>query len=656
MLKLMMWLLRIFLIMVAVLIRTAHADFLPPDQAFQFEAVSTSQEGAELTWKIADGYYLYHHQLKVSHDQKALKLSLPVPQDKDDPTFGRTQVHYGQVNTHIPVQPNQQLNIQWQGCAESGLCYPVQRTTIQTDEEGLLPTQRFSESKRLLNVTSTLTSTLVPTQLSEQAVAQQKKAALGPENSTNKNTVEEPENLVAVPQDEQAADESQRQASSEVSTQREPQIQQDQTNASLKSQWNNDQFFFNLLSNQNLLVNLLVFLGLGILLAFLPCSLPLIPILSGILVQRKTGYRAAFIAGAFVLGLAIVYAVMGLAVAQLGYSFQRWFQSPVFIGLFALLFTVFAFNLFGAFHLSLPQGVLHRLDQWQQRQKGGTLLGALLMGMIAALIVGPCMSAPLAGALLFVSQLNQPVMGASYLFVLGLGIGLPIFIASVFGSQYLPKPGLWMDRLKFSFGFVMLALALYFIRPLIPSVLYFILLGAVLLLLAGYCLLKILPHISRSIAKAMVMILSIMIALGGAWHINYALAQMSVTQAEQILAWQQVNTEDELSSALARFKGQTVIIDVYADWCVACQPIEHEVLPREDVQDALRNIARIKLDLTNYHSSQDELLKQWQILGPPTMIMLDVSHQEQRELRLTGTFSAAQLLARLEQLQTGERE
>ncbi|HBF66727.1 MAG TPA: thiol:disulfide interchange protein, partial [Clostridium sp.] len=347
-----------------------------------------------------------------SHDQKALKLSLPVPQDKDDPTFGRTQVHYGQVNTHIPVQPNQQLNIQWQGCAESGLCYPVQRTTIRTDDEGLLPTQRFSESKRLLNVTSTLTSTLVPTQLSEQAVAQQKKAALGPENSTNKNTVEEPENLVAVPQDEQAADESQRQASSEVSTQREPQIQQDQTNASLKSQWNNDQFFFNLLSNQNLLVNLLVFLGLGILLAFLPCSLPLIPILSGILVQRKTGYRAAFIAGAFVLGLAIVYAVMGLAVAQLGYSFQRWFQSPVFIGLFALLFTVFAFNLFGAFHLSLPQGVLHRLDQWQQRQKGGTLLGALLMGMIAALIVGPCMSAPLAGALLFVSQLNQPVMGA----------------------------------------------------------------------------------------------------------------------------------------------------------------------------------------------------------------------------------------------------
>ncbi|ODN53144.1 hypothetical protein A9Z54_01455 [Acinetobacter sp. 51m] len=138
---------------------------------------------------------------------------------------------------------------------------------------------------------------------------------------------------------------------------------------------------------------------------------------------------------------------------------------------------MFAFNLFGAFQLSLPKGMLQRLDQWQQKQKGDTLIGAGLMGMIAALIVGPCMSAPLAGALIYVSQLNQPMLGASYLFVLGLGLGLPLFIAAVFGSHLLPKPGIWMDRLKFSFGFVMLALALYFARPLLPGILYLGLLG-----------------------------------------------------------------------------------------------------------------------------------------------------------------------------------
>ena len=276
------------------------------------------------------------------------------------------------------------------------------------------------------------------------------------------------------------------------------------------------------------------------------------------------------------------------------------------------------------------------------------------MGMIAALIVGPCMSAPLAGALLFVSQLNHPLMGTTYLFVLGLGIGLPIFIASVFGSKYLPKPGVWMDRLKFSFGFVMLILAIYFVRPLVPSVLYFSLFGITLLFLAGYCLLKILPNVTRIITKAMIIVLSLAIGSGGLWHLYQAITQMSVTQAEQTLAWQRVSTADELGRALTRATGQAVIIDVYADWCVACQPIEHEVLPREDVQDALRNIVRIKLDITHYHPSQNDLLKEWQILGPPTMIMLDPSHQEQRELRLTGTFSASQLIARLAQLQAKE--
>src|SRR5690606_10929892 len=419
----MAWICRVFWIMVCIGLNNAYADYLPPDQAFQFQAVSTSQDKAELTWKIADGYYLYHDQLKVSQGQTPLKLNLPAPQDKDDPNFGLTPVHYGQVKTQIKVQPQQTLSIQWQGCAESGLCYPVQRSTIQTDAEGLLPAQRITETKKLLNLDSTANAVLQPE--TEPGLVQEKKPAPAAENLSNKDIEEISEIPVLLPQTEPVADKTLTPAASEISPQTELQTPADQATSPMQSQWNNDQFFFSLLSSQNLLINLLVFLGLGILLAFLPCSLPLIPILSGILVQRKTGYRAALIAGAFVVGMAIVYALMGLAVAQLGYSFQRWFQSPAFIGFFALLFVLFAFNLFGAFQLSLPQGLLQRLDQWQQRQKGGTLFGAFLMGVIAALIVGPCMSAPLAGALLFVSQLNQPVMGASYLFVLGLGLGLP---------------------------------------------------------------------------------------------------------------------------------------------------------------------------------------------------------------------------------------
>ncbi|WP_228144767.1 protein-disulfide reductase DsbD [Acinetobacter sp. ANC 5600] len=636
--------------------QTASADFLPPDQAFAFQAVSTAQDKAIFTWRIADGYYLYHDQLKVIENGKALSLQLPRPQQKDDPNFGMTDVHYGQVQATVAMQPKQSYKIEWQGCAESGLCYPVQRTTIQTDADGLLPASKLSQQsttqKKLLDAvtSSSLPNTAVPV---EPQAKNTGTATFETQAKKNKAEVKEDENglnpsseVTALTEPSEASapeldDALMMQASSESVT---------TTNAeqcTKQADWNNDQYFFHLLSTDNIALNLIIFLGLGVLLAFLPCSLPLIPILSSILVQRHRGYRAGMIAGVFVVGMALIYALMGLAVAGLGNNFQRWLQSPIFIGLFAVMFVLFALNLFGVFQLSLPQGVLQRLDQWQQRQKGGTLWGSFIMGMISALIVGPCMSAPLAGALLFVAQLPEPWMGASYLFILGLGVGLPLLIACVFGAQYLPKPGVWMDRLKFTFGFVMLLLAVYFLRPLLPSVVYLTLMGLLFISITVYILWKIRPHISQMPMQLLLIAMSLATAISGGWYITQAWSQLSTTQATSLVAWQKVRTQTELEQALNQVKGQAVLIDVYADWCVACQPIEKEVLPRADVQTALDTVARIKLDLTEYEASQDIVLKDWQILGPPTMIFLDVQHQEQRNLRLTGTFSAAQLLNRL---------
>ncbi|WP_257223124.1 protein-disulfide reductase DsbD [Acinetobacter sp. YH12126] len=634
--------------------QSASADFLPPDQAFSFQAVSTAQDQASFTWRIADGYYLYHDQIKVIENGKALSLQLPRPQQKDDPNFGMTEVHYGQVQATVAMQPNQSYKIEWQGCAESGLCYPVQRTTIHTDGDGLLPESKLSQQsttqKKLLDAvtSSSLPNTAIPVELQAK--------------NTETVTVVTPANTVEIKEDENGLS-----PSSEVTTLTEPseastpelddalmmQASSESvttTNAEQRTKqadWNNDQYFFYLLSTDNIALNLIIFLGLGVLLAFLPCSLPLIPILSSILVQRHRGYRAGMIAGVFVVGMALIYALMGLAVAGLGYNFQRWLQSPIFIGLFAVMFVLFALNLFGIFQLSLPQGVLQRLDQWQQRQKGGTLWGSFIMGMISALIVGPCMSAPLAGALLFVAQLPEPWMGASYLFILGLGVGLPLLIACVFGAQYLPKPGVWMDRLKFTFGFVMLLLAVYFLRPLLPSVVYLTLMGLLFISITVYILWKIRPHISQMPTQLLFIVMSLATAISGGWYITQAWSQLSTTQATSLVAWQKVRTQAELEQALNQVKGEAVLIDVYADWCVACQPIEKEVMPRADVQTALDAVARIKLDLTEYEASQDIVLKDWQILGPPTMIFLDVQHQEQRNLRLTGTFSAEQLLSRL---------
>ncbi|WP_180173283.1 protein-disulfide reductase DsbD [Acinetobacter sp. YH12029] len=635
-------------------VQSASADFLPPDQAFAFQAVSTAQDQASFTWRIADGYYLYHDQIKVIENGKALSLQLPRPQQKDDPNFGMTDVHYGQVQATVAMQPNQSYKIEWQGCAESGLCYPVQRTTIHTDADGLLPESKLSQQsttqKKLLDaVTSTsLPNTAMP--VDPQAKNTETVTVVTPANTAevkaDENGLSPSSEVTALTEPSEAStpeldDALMMQASSESVTTRNAEQRTKQAD------WNNDQYFFYLLSTDNIALNLIIFLGLGVLLAFLPCSLPLIPILSSILVQRHRGYRAGMIAGVFVVGMALIYALMGLAVAGLGYNFQRWLQSPIFIGLFAVMFVLFALNLFGIFQLSLPQGVLQRLDQWQQRQKDGTLWGSFIMGMISALIVGPCMSAPLAGALLFVAQLPEPWMGASYLFILGLGVGLPLLIACVFGAQYLPKPGVWMDRLKFTFGFVMLLLAVYFLRPLLPSVVYLTLMGLLFISITVYILWKIRPHISQMPTQLLFIVMSLATAISGGWYITQAWSQLSTTQATSLVAWQEVRTQAELEQALNKVKGQAVLIDVYADWCVACQPIEKEVLPRADVQTALDAVARIKLDLTEYEASQDIVLKDWQILGPPTMIFLDVQHQEQRNLRLTGTFSAAQLLSRL---------
>lgn len=627
----------------------ASAGFLPPDQAFEFKAESVSKDQAKLHWAIAPHYYLYHDQFKVAVEQQPLKLKLPQGKDKDDPTFGLTEVHYNQVSATLQVKPDTQYQVSWQGCSEDGLCYPVQRTTLTTDTDGLLPQVNLSKSSVFQAATDpapketalpqpktkTLTdATAAPAPLS------QPEAAAAPESAiATTDNPHAPAELVAPSSTQRPA----LAANTAQSASAAP--------ASWSSQWNNDQAFLNLFSQNSWLINLFIFFIFGVLLAFLPCSLPLIPILSGIIVQRKKGYRAVPIAATFVISMAAVYALMGGLVGGIGYSFQRWFQSPGVIIGFALLFVVFAFNLLGFFQLSLPQSILQRLDRLQNRQAGGTIYGAAVMGVLSALIVGPCMSAPLAGSLLFVSQTQSPALGGIYLFMLGLGMGLPLFIAAVFGARFLPKPGIWMERLKFSFGFVMLMMALYFVRPLLSFAVYHGLFGLLLLALALY-LFWLIRQQQQTALKILTFVLAGLLLAGSVWNFTTSFNSLSTGQhASSLHSWQTVRSADELHALLAQARQQQrpVVLDVYADWCVACQPIERDIMPRSDVQTALEPWYRVKLDLTEYQPSQDQILAEREILGPPTVLFLDPAGQELRSQRLTGTFSAEQLINRLQQ-------
>lgn len=641
----------------------ANPEFLPPDQAFQFSAESLSENKAQLNWTIAPHYYLYHDQFKVTVNNKAVPFSLPKGHIKDDPTFGKTEVHYEKVSTTIQVKPNTQYVVMYQGCSADGLCYPLQRKNISTDTDGLLP-QNTTASKNML---SSRTNNSLLSQ-SETAPPQDKKTKTDSDNAkistsnpektlTTANATDVQKSIKEDQSNVTSADNDQILSSSSVITNASNASALDANTAANTSttslQWNDDQSFFKLLSKDSLFLNLLVFFGLGILLAFLPCSLPLIPILSGIIIQRAKGYKAVVIALCFVVSMAVVYAIMGVVVAEIGYSFQRWFQSPWIVSLFAVLFVILALNLFGLYQLNLPQFITNKLSNLQNNQKAGTVLGAVVMGALSALIVGPCMSAPLAGALLFVSQTQNAALGGLYLFILGLGIGVPLFIASVFGSKLLPKPGKWMDRIKVSFGFVMLMVALYFIRPMLPSTVYAAIFALLCIVLAIYLFIA-LRDSEKVVNKAILAVIAALSLFSGLWNIQqgYAAYQIQHSQSEH-LVWKKVTTVEQLESALVQAKQQNkpIIIDVYADWCVACQPIEKEVFPRVDVQDALKNFTLIQLDLTEYNASQDIILKQREILGPPTMLFLNHHAEEIRALRFTGTFSAQQLLKQTAQVQ-----
>ena len=578
----------------------AETALLSAEQAFPVSVISTSQQQAELSWQIPDNYYLYQHKIEVRQGNQPVSFELPLAEDLYDENYGNTQVYYQQLKFQIPTQAGQSYQVSWQGCAKDRICYPPQTIQFETDLSGLVQFEASGSEKRLLDLNS---SSL--------------------QHNTLFNTADSTESAV----DE---------ISTSASTPTTAYAAQDQ-------KWSAQ------LLEHSLGYGLLLFFGLGLLLAFTPCSLPMLPILTSLIVRDNKGLKAWMIALAFVSSMAAVYAVLGLIASSAGLNFQRWLQQPVTLIAFSLLFVLFALNLFGLFEIKLPQRLVHRLDRAQAMQQGGSLVSAGVMGMISALLVGPCMTAPLAGALLFISQTQSQWQGALLLFTLGFGMGTPLLLASILGARILPKAGHWMNQIKVLFAFIMLALALYFIRPLISeAALQWLSLGLGMAFVA-YVLFRIFWHRT---GLRWLYILCLILAVPYIAYSQYQHSQrFFVEQASTEAKWHVARSAAEFQQILDQApQGQKIIIDVYADWCVACQPIEHRILKSAKVQQALAPYYLIKLDLSQYNASHQALLNQWEILGPPTYLFLNAQQQEIRGLRLTGAFSEAELLAQLQGL------
>jgi thiol:disulfide interchange protein DsbD len=418
-----------------------------------------------------------------------------------------------------------------------------------------------------------------------------------------------------------------------------------------------DQALASGLQQRSLGWNLLLFFGLGLLLAFAPCSLPMLPILAGLVVGSGAGPRRGLaLAGSYVLCMALVYAAMGVLAALLGANLQAVLQQPWVLGSFAGLFVLLALPMFGVFELQLPAALRDRLENASRQRQGGSLIGAGVLGALSGLLVGPCMTAPLAGALLYIAQSGNALHGGLILLVMGLGIGLPLLLLVTVGNRFLPKPGPWMNLLKGLFGFLFLGTAIYMLRPVLADPLWIGLWGALALVLAYAAW----QHRATA-GRAMHLIgagawllglwgsLLVVGAAGGSDNLWQPLKVYSGQRLEAPALHADFTTFKDpvaLQRALddAQAQGQWVLLDYYADWCVSCKVMEKTVFAQPQVRDALQGVRLLRLDVTTDNADSRELLNRYKVPGPPSLLWIGPDGAERRSQRITGEVGAAEFL------------
>lgn len=408
--------------------------------------------------------------------------------------------------------------------------------------------------------------------------------------------------------------------------------------------------------------SLLVFFGLGLLLAFTPCSLPMLPILAGLIVgSGATPKRGFALATSYVVSMALVYAAMGVLAALLGANLQALLQNPWLLGSFAAVFVLLALPMFGFFELQLPVAVRDRLENVSRNQRGGSLLGAGVLGALSGLLVGPCMTAPLAGALLYIAQGGNALHGGLILFALGIGIGVPLLLVVTVGNRFMPKPGAWMNLVKAVFGFLFLATALLMLRPVLNPSLWIGLCGA-LLLIAAYSAWKQSQGFGRvaqlfgasSLLFGLWGSLLIIGAAGGSDDLLKPLQVYSASNsgtAARPVGHEAFTTLDDPAALqreldAAQAQGQWVLLDYYADWCVSCKVMEKQVFGQPRVLDALSEVRLLRLDVTADNAASRELLGRYKVPGPPSFLWIGADGAERRSQRITGEVDADTFLQR----------
>ncbi|ELV2768511.1 protein-disulfide reductase DsbD [Enterobacter cloacae] len=387
-------------------------------------------------------------------------------------------------------------------------------------------------------------------------------------------------------------------------------------------------------------------IGIGI--AFTPCVLPMYPLISGIVLggkQRLSTARALLLAFIYVQGMALTYTALGLVVAAAGLQFQAALQHPyVLIGL-SVVFILLALSMFGLFTLQLPSSLQTRLTLLSNRQQGGSAGGVFAMGAIAGLICSPCTTAPLSAILLYIAQSGNMWLGGGTLYLYALGMGLPLILVTVFGNRLLPKSGPWMETVKTAFGFVILALPVFLLERIVGDVW-----GMRLWAMLGVAFFSwafIVSLGAKSAWMRLVQIVLLAAALVSVRPLQDWAFGTPVAQNQAHLNFIQIKNVDDLNQALAQARGKPVMLDLYADWCVACKEFEKYTFSDPQVQGALNGTVLLQANVTANNAQDKALLKQLNVLGLPTILFFNQQGEEQPGQRVTGFMEAAAFSAHL---------
>lgn len=622
-------------------IARAADDFLEPDQAFKLSARVADAATIELSYQIAPGYYMYRERFAIEAAPAEVQLgeaAYPKGKVKFDETFQKeVETFRDGLRIPLPVRaaPGEfKLTVTSQGCADKGLCYPPRPQVLKV----------LVADGALRQVTL----------LGDEAGAAWQPAAgpalaLGGQGGGSAGAASAA--AASSPGAVAGAAKSEPATAGGVAGGAGGGVE-------------------GALRSGSLWTVVGVFLLAGLLLSFTPCVLPMLPILSSIIVgqgapvSRPKGFVLSL---AYSLGMALVYTAMGVAAGLAGEGLAAALQNPWVLGAFALLLVGFSLSMFGFYELQLPSALQNRLSATSGRLQGGSYAGVFLMGGLSALIVGPCVAAPLAGALVYISQTRDVLLGGAALFALACGMSVPLLLLGLSAGSLLPRAGAWMEGVKRFFGVLLVAVALWMVAPVLPTWVAMAAWGV--LALGSAVQLRAFDHLPddaaglRRIAKA----LGVALALAGAAQIVGLLSggrdllqplahlraaavapgTAAPAAAGHALAFQRVKTLAELEAAV-RSAGRPVMFDFYADWCVSCKEFEQFTFSDPQVRARLANVLLLQVDVTANNADDKALLKRFGLFGPPAILFFDPAGQELADRRVIGFQNVAQFLGSLE--------